>query len=194
MYTELIKIFSQFTELTEQDLSLLKEIFVPKTLKKNEYFLVEGQKNDKAAFIRKGLVRYYVIKNEEYSTLEFSQELEFVADFPSFVQRGLSKQYIQAIEDCELLVTNYQGIQRIYNEISNGNLIGRMVMEHRFVIMMNQLLSIYMHSSEERYNHFIEHYKNIAQRIPQYLIASYIGIKPESLSRIRNRMAKKNKE
>ncbi len=193
MYTELINVFSQFTDLTPQDHQLIQEIFIPKTLKKKEYFLIEGQKNDKAAFIRKGLMRYYVLKNDEYSTLEFSQELEFVADFPSFVQRGVSKQYIQAVEDCELLVTNYEGIQRIYKEVTNGNLIGRLVMEHRFVIMMNQLLSIYMHTSEERYHHFMEHYSNIAQRIPQYLIASYIGIKPESLSRIRNRMAKKNK-
>lgn len=193
MYTELINVFSQFTELTEQDIRLVKEIFKPKTLKKNEYFLIEGQRNDKAAFIRKGLMRYYVLKNEEDSTLEFSQESEFVADFPSFVQRGVSNQYIQAVEDCELLVTNYAGIQRIYKEISNGNLIGRLVMEHRFVIMMNTLFSIYMHSPEDRYQHFIEHYSNIAQRIPQYLIASYIGIKPESLSRIRNRIAKKSK-
>lgn len=193
MYTELINVFSRFTELTDQDITLIQEIFKPKTLKKNEYFLIEGQKNDKAAFIRKGLIRYYVLKNEEDSTLEFSQELEFVADFPSFVKRGVCNQYIQAVEDCELLVTNYAGIQRIYKEVSNGNLIGRLVMEHRFVIMMNQLLSIYMHTPEKRYQHFVEHYSSIAQRIPQYLIASFIGIKPESLSRIRNRIAKKNK-
>lgn len=190
MYTELIKVFSQFTKLTDQDRLILREIFKPKTLKKNQYFLMEGQKNDKAAFIRKGLMRYYVIKNDEDSTLEFSQESEFVADFPSFAQRGNSTQYIQAVEDCELLVASYDGVQRVYNEISNGNLIGRLVMEHRFVIMMNQLLSIYMHNPEERYKHFIESYGSIAQRIPQYLIASYIGIKPQSLSRIRNRMKK----
>ena len=190
MYTSLIEVFSQFTELTDQDILLLKEIFKPKTLKKNEFFLMEGQMNDKAAFIQKGLMRYYVIKNDEESTLEFSQELEFVADFPSFAQRGISAQYIQAVEDCQLLVTNYEGIQRVYNEITNGNRIGRMVMEHRFVIMVNQLLSIYMHNPEQRYKHFIENYSSIAQRIPQYLIASYIGIKPQSLSRIRNRMTK----
>lgn len=190
MYTELIKVFSEITKLTDQDIVLLQEIFKPKTLKKNEYFLMEGQKNDKAAFIRKGLMRYYVIKNDEESTLEFSQESEFVADFPSFANRGISTQYIQAVEECELLVTSYDGIQRVYNEISNGNLIGRLVMEHRFVIMVNQLLSIYMHNHEQRYKHFIDNYSSIAQRIPQYLIASYIGIKPQSLSRIRNRLMK----
>jgi len=191
MYTELISVFTTYTELTEQDVQLLKDIFEPKILKKNEYFIIEGEQNDKAGFIRKGLIRYYVLKNDEHATLDFSQELEFIADFPSFVQKGKSKQFIQAVEDCELLVTNYDGIQRIYKEFSNGNLIGRLVLEHRFVIMMNQLLSIYMHNPEDRYKNFIENYSSITQRIPQYMIASYIGIKPESLSRIRKRMSKK---
>lgn len=190
MYSELIQTFNAITQLTEQDELLLRGIFKPQLLKKKEYFLQEGQKNDKAAFIRKGLVRYFVIKNDEESTLEFTQELEFVADHPSFTQRGLGNQYIQAIEDCELLVTNYEGIQRIYNELSNGNLVGRKVLEHRFNIMMRQLLSIYMHTPEQRYNHFMDNYSHIAQRIPQYLIASYVGIKPQSLSRIRSNMAK----
>ena len=191
MYSELIQVFNQIGEVSTEEEQTLKEIFKPKLLKKKEFFLQEGQRNDKAAFIRKGLVRYYVIKNDEESTLEFTEEFEFIADFPSFATNGLSMQYIQAIEDCELLVTNYEGIQRIYNEFSNGNLIGRKVMEHRFSIMMKQLLSIYMHTSEQRYLHFLENYTNIAQRIPQYLIASYVGIKPQSLSRIRNKMAKK---
>lgn len=191
MYTEIKNVFNQFHELSSNDELILQEIFTPKKLKKKEHFLREGQRNDKAAFIRKGLLRYYVIKDDDESTLEFSKELEFVADFPSFAQRGTSNQYIQAVEDCELLVTNYDGIQRIYNEITNGNLIGRKVMEHRFIIMMNQLLSIYMHNSEQRYQHFVENYSDIVQRIPQYLIASYVGIKPQSLSRIRSRIAKK---
>lgn len=190
MYNEIISVFKQFTELTAHDKDIIQEIFKPKILKKNDYFLKEGQLNNKAAFIRKGLVRYYVIKNEEESTLEFTKESEFVADFPSFSQRGYSVQYIQALEDCELLVANYVGIQRIYNEISNGNLIGRLVMEDRIVLMMNQILSIYKYNPEKRYEHFIKNYSCIAERIPQYLIASYIGIKPQSLSRIRNKMKK----
>lgn len=191
MYTEIISVFQKFTALTAQDKSIIQEIFKPKTLKKNDYFLKEGQLNNKAAFIRKGLVRFYVIKNEDESTLEFMKESEFVSDFPSFSQRGYGDQYIQALEDCELLVANYDGIQRIYNEISNGNLIGRLVMEERIVLMMDQILSIYKYNPEERYEHFIKNYSSIAERIPQYLIASYIGIKPQSLSRIRNKMIKK---
>jgi len=190
MFSELIQVFNQTAKLSEEEELVLREIFRPVSLKKKEYFLRAGVRNSKAAFIRKGLLRYYVLKNNEESTLEFTGELEFVADFPSFANRSISVQNIQAIEDCELLVTNYEGIQRIYNELTQGNLIGRRIMEHRFNIMMNQLLSIYMHTTEQRYKHFIDHYGNIAQRIPQYLIASYVGIKPQSLSRIRTKWAK----
>jgi len=191
MFSEVIQVFNQIAKLSEEEELVLREIFRPVSLKKKEYFLRAGVRNNKAAFIRKGLLRYYVLKNDEESTLEFTGESEFVADFPSFANQGISDQYIQAIEDCELLVTNYEGIQRIYNELTHGNFIGRMVMEHRFSIMMNQLLSIYMHTPEQRYQHFIDNYEDVAQRIPQYLIASYVGIKPQSLSRIRRKLAEK---
>lgn len=190
MHTELLQVINQIATLSEKGENLFREIFKPKALKKKEYFLESGQRNNKAAFIRKGLVRYFVIKNDEESTLEFTEESQFVADYPSFIGRGTSIQYIQAIEDCELLVTNYDDLQRVYNELENGNLIGRVVLEQRFSRMMNQILSIYMGTPEQRYRHFMDNYIDIAQRIPQYLIASYVGIKPQSLSRIRSKIAK----
>lgn len=192
MHSELIKVINQITKLSDHGEQLFRDVFKPFTLRKKEFFLRPGQRNDKAAFIIKGLVRYFVIKNDEESTLEFTGEHEFVADHPSFINQGNSIQYIQAIEDCELLVTSYDGLQRIYNELENGNLIGRIVLEQRFGAMMNQIFSIYMHNPEQRYQYFIEQYGDIVQRIPQYLIASYVGIKPQSLSRIKNRIAKRN--
>ncbi len=191
MYQEVIELFSQFTHLSERDKEIIEEVFTSKSLKKDEYFLKEGDYNRKAAILTKGLVRYFVIRNGEESTLEFTKEKEFITDFPSFAQRGISKQYIQAVEDCELLEVSYDGIQRMYDELSNGNLIGRKILEQRYIISLNQLMSIYMHNPEQRYQQFIEQYKDIAQRIPQYLIASFVGIKPQSLSRIRSRMARK---
>jgi len=193
MHSELLKVINEISNLSEEGEQLFCEIFKPVLLKKKEFFIKPGQRSDKAAFVRKGLVRYFVIKNDEESTLEFTGENEFVADHPSFTKRETSVQYIQAIEECELLVTSYDDLQRMYNELENGNLIGRIVLEHRFGVMMNQILSIYMHTPEQRYNYFIEQYGALAQRIPQYLIASYVGIKPQSLSRIRKRMTETNK-
>ncbi len=190
MHTELLNVFRQITNLEIQEENLFCELFKPHFLKKGDYFLKSGENNNYIGFIKKGLVRYFVYKNGEESTLEFTKEGEFIAEYQSFINRGISIQSIQAIEDSELLVISYTDLQRLYITTRDGNLLGRMIVEHRFNTMINQLLSVYMHNPEQRYKYFIENYSNLVQRIPQYLIASYVGIKPQSLSRIRNRIAK----
>jgi CRP-like cAMP-binding protein len=189
MHSDLLKLFNYFTILDSEEEELFRQLFKPAVLKKNEFFLKSGDFNNKIAFIKKGLVRYFVLKEGEEATLEFTKEGEFIAEYQSFINRQESTQTIQAIEDCELLTVSYDGLQQIYNSTKSGNLLGRMVVEHRFNVMINQLLSIYRHSPEERYTYFLENYSDISQRIPQYLIASYVGIKPQSLSRIRKRIS-----
>ncbi len=131
-----------------------------------------------------------MFKDEEESTFEFTKEGEFIADYQSFNNKMPSIQNIQAIEDCEMLIINYADVQTVFNTAENGNLIGRHIIEHRFDVMVNQLLAIYMQNHEERYKRFVEHYSDLTQRIPQYLIASFVGVKPPSLSRIRRRFTK----
>lgn len=189
MHSDLLQLFNHFVALDPEEEALFCKLFKPVQLKKNDFFLQSGELNNKIAFIKKGLVRYFVLKNNEESTLEFTKEGEFIAEYQSFINRQQSIQSIQAIEDCELLTITYEGLQQIYSSTRSGNLLGRMVVEHRFNVMINQLLSIYMHTPEERYTYFIENYSDLTQRIPQYLIASYVGIKPQSLSRIRKRIA-----
>jgi CRP-like cAMP-binding protein len=190
MHSALLNIFGSITEINTEDEKMIRELFKPFKLNKNEFFLETNAHNDRIAFIGKGLVRYFVYKKDEESTLEFTKEGEFIAEYQSFTNRQKAIQSIQAIEDCELLVISYDDLQRIFKETKCGNILGRVVVEHRFNIMINQLLSLYMHSSEERYNYFVTHYSDLVQRIPQYLIASYVGVKPQSLSRIRKRLAK----
>lgn len=191
MYSNLFKLINQITVLEEKEIELIKSSFKPLSLPKGEFFLQSGKINEHIGFIHKGLVRYYVYKDEEESTFEFTKEGEFIADYQSFNSKSKSVQNIQAIEDCEILIIDYNDVQKIFNSTNNGNLIGRRIIEHRFEIMVNQLLAIYMQNNEERYQNFIKHYSDLSQRIPQYLIASYVGVKPESLSRIRRRFAKK---
>lgn len=192
MYSELLKLFEQITLLSPEEEKLIKTSFKPFILKKGDYFLKAGEKNKFIGFLSKGLVRYFVLKDGEEGTFEFTKEGEFIADYQSFSQNTESVQNIQAIEDCELLAANYNDVQYIFNTSPKGNLLGRLIIEHRFNVMVNQLLSIYMHNQEERYRRFIANYSDLTQRIPQYLIASYIGIKPQSLSRIRKRRPKNN--
>ncbi|NQV53215.1 MAG: Crp/Fnr family transcriptional regulator [Flavobacteriales bacterium] len=190
MMSDLLKLIGQIVELEHEEVALITKSFSSKILAKGEFFLQSEDVNEHVAYLAKGLVRYFVYKDEEESTFEFTKEGEFIADYQSFNHKTPSKQNIQAIEDCELLIIDHADLQNIFHTTKHGNLIGRVIIEHRFDIMVNQLLAIYMQSHEERYRNFVRHYSDIAQRIPQYLIASYVGVKAPSLSRIRRRFAK----
>ena len=190
MHSNLLKLIKQIVELEQKEVELIKSSFKPFFLAKGTFFLKSGEVNKHIGFLEKGLVRYFVYKNEEESTFEFTKEGEFIADYQSFNKNTASNQNIQAIEDCELLIIDYPNVQNIFNTTKNENLIGRLIIEHRFNVMVNQLLAIYMQSHEERYKRLVKHYSGLTQRIPQYLIASYVGVKPPSLSRIRRRFSK----
>lgn len=188
--TELfLQSLKEITTLEPNEEQLFLQSFVPLFVKKNDYFLQSTQINTRLGFLCKGLVRYYVFKNDEEATIEFTKEGEFVADYESFISKKPSIQNIQALEDCEFLVIDYDKLQQLYQISRNANLLGRIIIEHRFIIMVNQLLTVHRYTPEDRYRYFLKNYKDLTQRIPQYLIASYVGVKPQSLSRIRKRIS-----
>ena len=190
MHSKLLTQLELLANLNSDEIKLITSSFRPYSLGKGEFFLKTGEVNRYLGYLETGLVRYFVFKDGEESTFEFTKAGEFVADYQSFNNHTPTVQNIQAIEDCDLLVVDYDNVQRILNNTVNGNLIGRRIIEHRFDIMVNQLLAIYMQTHEERYRSFITQYSDLAQRIPQYLIASYVGVQPPSLSRIRKRFTK----
>ncbi len=187
---ELLNLLNNLVNLNHEEEELILNSFTSKTVLKGEFFLQEGHVCKHVGFIKKGLVRYFVFKNDEESTFEFTKEGEFISDYSSFNSQRKSIQNIEAIEDCELLIINYEKLQHIFNNTPNGNHLGRLIIEHRFDVMVNQLLAVYMQNSEQRYQKFVSEYADLIQRIPQYLIASYVGVQPPSLSRIRKRLLK----
>lgn len=189
MYTELLQVFKNIAPISKEEEQLITRSFKPYTLEKGACFLKAGETAKYIGFLRKGLVRYFVYKNDEEATFEFTKEGEFISDYQSFNNNTASIQSIQAIEDCELLIIDYKDVQYIFNNTPHGNLLGRIIVEHRFDVMVGQLLSIYMHNPEERYLKFQQNYADLLQRIPQYMIASYVGVQPQSLSRIRKRFS-----
>jgi CRP-like cAMP-binding protein len=190
MYKTLFETFEQFIVLSDQERQIIREIFKPFELKKGAYFSEMDKLNKRVGFLVEGLVYYYVLKGDNESITDFTKEGEFVSEYHTFINQTKATQSIKAIEDCKFLVINYNAIQRLYNEIKEGNKFGRIILEHRFGIIVNQLLSLYMHSPVERYIFFVKNYPDLVQRVPQYLIAAFIGVKPQSLSRIRKRIVK----
>lgn len=190
MYDSLITTFEYFGTLNPEDKKLIERVFKPMSLKKGDYFIETGCKSDKVGFLVKGLVYYSVLKNNEEAITDFTKEGEFVSEYHTFTAQQNAIHSIKAIEDSLLLVTNYEGLQSFFNDTQNGNKIGRLIIEHRFGVVVNQLLSLNKNTPEERYHLFVKDYFELTQRIPQYLIAAFIGVKPQSLSRIRSRLSK----
>lgn len=191
MHNYLLDTIRQIINLDKEAEEFIITSFKALNIKKGDHFLKEGEPNLLLGFIVKGLVRVYITKEgEEQSSIDFSKEGEFITVYESFLQKGISTQSIQAIEDTSLLVINKNDLQDFYQNIPNGDKLGRILIEKRFIELASQLYSIYLHNSEQRYLHFVKTYPDLLQRIPQYHISSFVGVKPQSLSRIRKRLAR----
>lgn len=188
MYVALINKIKSFITLSEKDLVVIKQLFQMREIKKNDYFLKEGQISMQICFVKKGLFRYYINQEGEEKTFYFGHENCFMTDYESFVPQIATLQNIQALEDSIILIISYNDLQQFYSKVENGERFGRLALEHEMIDVVRKLKSFYKDSIKQRYESFIIKYPEVQQRIPQYHIASYVGVKPQSLSRIRKRI------
>lgn len=183
----LLKAIRRYVPLSEQDEELTGKLFYKKLFNKGDYLLEAGNVCRHVTFIETGLVRYYINNDGEEQTNYFNKEGEFVCDYLSFLPQIPSGVNIQALEDTAIFVISFNDLQKFYREVQFGERFGRLAIEEVFTNIISQLKSLYTDPPEVRYRKFISDYADISQRIPQYYIASYVGIKPQSLSRIRKR-------
>jgi CRP-like cAMP-binding protein len=186
--SRLIATIRSLIDITADEEILIHGLFKPLQFASGAYFLEEGQLCRYVGFVETGLLRYHMNHDGTEKTLFFSSEGEFVSNYQSFLPREASNTSIQAIEDCLLQVISYDDLQKLYAGVGQGEKLGRLAIEQVFLSSMQQLKSFYKDSPTARYQQFLRSYPNLAQRVPQYHIASYVGIKPQSLSRIRRRL------
>ena len=185
----LLQTIRSYVPLSAIDEGIVRELFRQKVYQKGEHLLQAGQVCRSIIFIGKGLVRYYVNNDGEEKTNYFNQEGQFVCDYTSFLPQAPSSVNIQALEETTIWAVSSEGIQRFYREVGGGERFGRLAIEQVFVSVINQVISLYTDPPEVRYRKFLSAFPDLGQRIPQYYIASYVGVKPQSLSRIRKRIA-----
>jgi CRP-like cAMP-binding protein len=189
MYDNLIGAFERIIRLSHAEKKLLTSLFSRKKYARGDFFLKEGQVCKEVGFIEKGIVRYFINHDGEELNYGFGKENDFVCNYESFLDHSPSNKNIRFVEDAELLVISYANLQVIYEQVKEGQKFGRLICEQIFVESLRQVTSFYTHQPEERYILFIRSYPDLQQRIPQYYISSYVGVKPQSLSRIRKRLA-----
>ncbi len=184
----LFNAIGKYVSLSDADISSIKQLFIKKEIKKNDCFLQAGEICKEFAFIEQGLFRHYINNDGKDETFYFSSENDFVCDYESFINRKISNKTIVALEDTVVYSISFSHMQLFYSNVSGGERFGRLYTEEIFTNAIKHILSVHTDSAEQRYLNFLKSYKHIQQRIPQYYIASFIGVTPQSLSRIRRQM------
>jgi len=187
MIDTLLQTIEKAVLVSQDEKELIGRLFREKIYSKGDYFLKEDDVCRQVGFIISGVMRYYINNDGEEKTYGFAKEFDFVCNNESFIPQKPSRQIIQALEDCRLLVISYADLQIFYTTLKNGERYGRMVIEQVFVQTLQGLNSFYTDTPELRYEKLVKDYPDLLQRIPQYYIASFVGVKPQSLSRIRKR-------
>jgi CRP-like cAMP-binding protein len=187
----LIKYFSSFAVFTAEEEKTILDSMIVKRFKKGDIVIKENDADDITFFVVKGLVRQYKILDGNDLTLDFFTENEWIISLKSFNENKTANYFLICLEDTELITGNEESAQALFKVFPRFETISRMVMEKTFSEKQKLLHAFQTDSPEQRYQNLVKNKPDILQRISQYYIASYLGITPESLSRIRKRMTTK---
>lgn len=176
--------------LTDQEWELFAAKFTPITFKKEELILRSGQVDRYLYFIETGLVRKYYLRQGKEHCIDFMMDDQLFSSYASFVQQIPSHLYIQAIEKTQAKIISYAALQEIYKSSQIGDKLGRLICEQLYVNKEIRESSLILDSPDERFQRLVETKKEWVLRIPQYHLASYLNLAPETLSRIKKRIFK----
>ncbi len=182
----MIETFQYLFQLTSDESHFLNSLITSRRIKKGSFLIAETQVCTEIVFVRSGILRsFFTNSKEEEITNCFTFENEFMTAFSSFITQNPTDENIQAITDCELEIIDKIAVEKLFNSSFRWADIGRKIAENEVVNLHNRIASFQKKSSQERYESlFINHQKYI-QYIPQIYLASYLGISPRHLSRIR---------
>lgn len=188
--TELYKYLNSISPLQDQTWSNVENLFTEQTLQKGEYFIKEGETAKTIGFLKSGTIRAFYRNNEglEYNK-HFFVAHNFVGGYSSLVTESPNTINLQALTDCNILVANYEEIKKLYDLFPDFERVGRRLAEFYFVNKEKREIEIVLLNADERYLLFQKKYPQLEQLIPQYHIASYLGITPTQLSRIRRKFS-----
>ena len=193
MYDSLKKYCQTIVPISEEELKLIDKFFEVRTLKKKEFLLQDGSICNFIGFIANGTIRHFHIKDGVEKTCDISFENSWVTDFQSFTRNTPGVMNLQAMEETTVLLIRKENLHKMYAECHIYETFGRIMAEQTAQRATEIAMSLSSEKPEERFQNLIKKQPDLFQRIPQKYIANFLGISPESLSRIRRRIFTKLK-
>ena len=187
---QLLEYIKQYVDLTADEESILLLKVKLKKFQKGQFVVQNGEVCKYENFVLSGCLRSFYIDNEgQEHVIMFAIENWWTADLGSFITQKSADLNVQCLEDSELVQIHYNDLQKLYLEIPKLERFFRIIIQKAFVAAQKRIVNNFSMEATERYIQFREQYPDIEQRVPQYMIASYLGITKEFLSKIRNKLA-----
>lgn len=188
----LFDFISRYVSLTEGEREAILSLAIFHSVKKHTILLKEGERSDDGYFVLKGCIRTYYIIDGEEKTTAFYTEMEALTPH-CVISKAPSEYYISCVNDTILLVSNPDMETEIFNKFPKFETLCRILAEEFLAKRQINFDEFKTSSPEQRYLNLLQKRPDLIQRVPQHQLASYLGIKPQSLSRLRARIAEKNK-
>ena len=188
LHSGLINNIRRYVDFLDEEADRIVQIAHPSIIKKKERIDEPGKTSNYRNYVVSGAFRSFFIDEEgKEHTVQIAVDDWFVSDFYSYVTRTPATLFVEALEESTILQMHYDDIEPLCNKLHNLSEYFRKSTERAFAFSRNRALSNISKSAEDRYTEFLQRYPNIIDRVPQYIVASYLGMSPEFLSKIRAR-------
>jgi CRP-like cAMP-binding protein len=190
---EQIKIFLQrASPLLDKEIETFMEKRQTQRINKGDYLVKEGQVCKSLYFVHTGVLSLLLLKDGEEHVKDFSLSGKFITAYTSFTKKTASEIFIRAEQDCEISLWDGDYVLNLIQENQHWTMFAKTIADYLFQRKEQKEITMILNTAEERYLRLIQEFPAVFQQVPQYLIASYLGIKPQSLSRIRKMLLHKH--
>jgi len=183
---QLRNVMKQMISVTDEELDLFLRGVTTKTVKRKVILSKPDIIPNEIFFINKGLIRVLIIDSEGIEhTIHFALENQFIADYSNFILQQPSYYTLETLEETQVVILPRTAIEWGYQNLTDGQKMGRLIAEYYFIYQDERIKNMYVRTAKQRYDNITNVFPNIHNRVPQHMIASYLGITPIHLSRLK---------